>query len=165
MRFCYQHNRGMTQRNASKALPPLQGMPGDPTSGHRRRPLKARFAHSKTASAFGRPVDTSETKRIDEAPHAAGPFGNPAPTGRSPEPPPPHSARSDPLSSPKPPEPPPRILSRAEVLKRLSLSTSTLWRMRRRNEFPPPIQISPNRVGWLESVVSGWIENRGRSDG
>ena len=32
--------------------------------------------------------------------------------------------------------------------------------MGRRGEFPASVQISPGRVGWFESDVDDWIEDR-----
>ena len=37
-----------------------------------------------------------------------------------------------------------------------NVSRTTLWRMWRKGNFPKPIQISPGRVGWLESEVNEW---------
>jgi len=53
-----------------------------------------------------------------------------------------------------------RLLSVSAVIGRTSLSRTTLWRLTRRGAFPAPIQISPNRVAWLERSVDAWIESK-----
>ena len=58
------------------------------------------------------------------------------------------------------PNPPPahhRVLHPSEVIARTSLSRTTLWRKVRRSEFPRPIHLSPNRIGWDEAAVEEWI--------
>jgi prophage regulatory protein len=53
-----------------------------------------------------------------------------------------------------------RILSQRAVLARVPVSRTTLWRLERDGHFPKRIQISANRVGWLESDVEAWMEER-----
>jgi prophage regulatory protein len=53
-----------------------------------------------------------------------------------------------------------RVLSQQAVLQRLPVSRTTLWRLERSGLFPKRIQVSPNRVGWLEADVDAWIEER-----
>lgn len=53
-----------------------------------------------------------------------------------------------------------RIISAHDLVARLSLSRSTLWRLVRRGELPRPLRLSPGRVGWLESDVRKWLESR-----
>ena len=53
-----------------------------------------------------------------------------------------------------------RILSQKAVLERVPLSRTTLWRLERNGNFPKRIQISPNRIGWLEMDVEAWLEER-----
>lgn len=53
-----------------------------------------------------------------------------------------------------------RFLSKPEVLSISGLSHVTQWRMENRGEFPKRRQISPNRVGWLESEVLEWVNTR-----
>ena len=57
----------------------------------------------------------------------------------------------------QPTEAPERLLSPPVVLDRTSLSRTTLWRLVRRNEFPPSVTLSPGRVAWPESQVNAWI--------
>ena len=53
------------------------------------------------------------------------------------------------------------ILSPRELRDTLDdLSPTTVWRMRRRGEFPEPIRLSPGRVGYRRADVEAWIEQR-----
>lgn len=40
------------------------------------------------------------------------------------------------------------------------LSLATLWRMRRRGEFPEPVSVSPGRKAWRESDIERWMQSR-----
>jgi prophage regulatory protein len=53
-------------------------------------------------------------------------------------------------------------LSGKEVEAKTSLSRVTIWRMEQRGEFPQRVQISLNRVGWIESEVDEWMQARPR---
>ena len=57
-----------------------------------------------------------------------------------------------------------QILSRRQVAKLLDVSLPTLWRMRKRGEFPQPLQISPGRVGWCARTVWEWLAERNSQD-
>ncbi|WP_081849788.1 helix-turn-helix transcriptional regulator [Marinobacterium lacunae] len=52
------------------------------------------------------------------------------------------------------------ILTRKEVEKRTSFSRTSIYRLMDRGEFPRPIRLSANRVGWLESDLEQWLEQR-----
>lgn len=52
------------------------------------------------------------------------------------------------------------ILRRREVERSTGLPCSTLYRLIAAKQFPAPIQLGPNSVGWLESEVGGWLEVR-----
>jgi prophage regulatory protein len=53
------------------------------------------------------------------------------------------------------------ILSPRELRETLGdLSSTTVWRMRRRGEFPEPIRLSPGRVGYRRADVAAWLEQR-----
>lgn len=54
----------------------------------------------------------------------------------------------------------PRLVSPHDVCRALGISGTTLWRMRRAGEFPPPIRIGHNKLGWPEADVKAWIESR-----
>jgi prophage regulatory protein len=58
------------------------------------------------------------------------------------------------------PQPIDRILRPREVSLRLGVSQPTLWRLRQRGELPHPLQISRGAVGWRESVIEAWLNER-----
>lgn len=53
-----------------------------------------------------------------------------------------------------------RILRDAEVRRRTGLSRTQRWRKVRDGSFPPPIQVSANRVGWMEADITNWLNAR-----
>jgi prophage regulatory protein len=53
-----------------------------------------------------------------------------------------------------------RLLTREQVKQRYGFSTTTLYRLIKCQDFPAPIQISPNRVGWLEDECELWLSKR-----
>jgi prophage regulatory protein len=53
-----------------------------------------------------------------------------------------------------------RFLSRPEVLSVTGWSPATLWRQVRANRFPAPVRTSGRRVGWPESEIVTWQEQR-----
>lgn len=53
------------------------------------------------------------------------------------------------------------VLSPRVVEARLGIDSTTIWRMRRRNEFPQPIRLSPGRVGYRRADIEAWIASRG----
>jgi len=53
------------------------------------------------------------------------------------------------------------LIRSAELQKMLTVSASTLWRMRKRKEIPDPIVISKRVVAWEKQVIFTWLlENR-----
>ena len=61
--------------------------------------------------------------------------------------------------------PRPLIHRKKGVIALTGLSATTLWRLTRRGEFPKPIRLSSGVVGWLDSEISAWIEERVSSRG
>ncbi|WAW09283.1 AlpA family transcriptional regulator [Oxalobacter vibrioformis] len=53
-----------------------------------------------------------------------------------------------------------RILRKREVLHRTGLSNATLHEMIAAQRFPAQIRISTRSVGWIESEVDAWIDER-----
>jgi prophage regulatory protein len=53
-----------------------------------------------------------------------------------------------------------RIVLWPERATLIPLSRVTLWKMRRSGDFPQPIKLSPNRIGWKLSAVRAWIASR-----
>ena len=55
-----------------------------------------------------------------------------------------------------------RFLRAKEVVKKVGLSRVSLWRLEATGDFPRRRQITPKSVGWVESEVEQWMENRSR---
>ena len=53
-----------------------------------------------------------------------------------------------------------RLLRLPMVAARVGLSATTIWRQRRRGQFPDPVRISPGCVAWREADVESWIASR-----
>lgn len=62
-------------------------------------------------------------------------------------------------AAPAPPRPE-RILRRPEVEQRVGLSRSAIYRRIAAGEFPRPLELGSNVVGWRESVIERWIQTR-----
>jgi len=56
-----------------------------------------------------------------------------------------------------------RVLRKPELLGRLQLSDATVWRLERAGRFPQRIQLGGNSVGWFESEINEWLEQRGNA--
>jgi prophage regulatory protein len=52
------------------------------------------------------------------------------------------------------------IIRPSKLAEILSVSTVTVWRMEKRGELPPRKKISNRCVGWLESDIKKWLEER-----
>lgn len=52
------------------------------------------------------------------------------------------------------------LIRKPEVLKKTSLSNSTLYRLIAADDFPAPIPLGLRAVAWDESAVDTWIEKR-----
>ncbi len=53
-----------------------------------------------------------------------------------------------------------RLLTSKELLQRVPLNRATIWRMVQEGRFPPPIQITANRIVWRWSAVLSWLADR-----
>ena len=53
-----------------------------------------------------------------------------------------------------------RFIFKKERKETTGVSEPTWWRMEKRGEAPKRRQISPGRVGWLESEILAWMETR-----
>ncbi len=53
-----------------------------------------------------------------------------------------------------------RILRRPEVLSVTGMATSTLYDAIAREDFPRPVKIGRRAVGWPESDVTHWLDER-----
>jgi prophage regulatory protein len=65
------------------------------------------------------------------------------------------------MSAPStPPNTGPRFLRFRELVKRVGLSRSSVWRLERAGEFPQHRRLSPNAVGWWEPEIDAWLRAR-----
>jgi prophage regulatory protein len=56
-----------------------------------------------------------------------------------------------------------RIIRFPELRKKIGgLSTVTVWRWEKEGTFPKRIKLGRNAVGWIESEVDAWIEQRAK---
>jgi prophage regulatory protein len=53
-----------------------------------------------------------------------------------------------------------RLLRLPQVIDRVGLRRSRLYQKVAAGEFPAPVRISANAIGWLEHEVNRWIERR-----
>ena len=53
-----------------------------------------------------------------------------------------------------------KILRRPAVEAATGLSRSTIYQMMSTGLFPKPIRLGPRAVGWRESDLSAWLEER-----
>lgn len=58
-----------------------------------------------------------------------------------------------------------KIIRIREVTARTGLSRPTIWRNIRSGDFPKSFPISGHAVGWLESDITTWIEERAKLAG
>lgn len=54
------------------------------------------------------------------------------------------------------------ILRWPTVKATTGLSRVSVWRMEKTGKFPLRLQLGNNSVGWLESEIQDWIQNRRR---
>jgi len=52
------------------------------------------------------------------------------------------------------------LISIDEVKERIGLSETTIWRIRKAGNFPKPVEVSPNRIAWVEQEVEDWLAER-----
>ncbi len=55
-----------------------------------------------------------------------------------------------------------RIIRKPVVLDTVGLSYPTVWRLEKAGKFPKRVQLGGNSVGWMESEIMEWVENRPR---
>lgn len=53
-----------------------------------------------------------------------------------------------------------RILRVREVLARISVSRSTLYKWMDEGRFPRHVQLGPRSIGWRESEIDEWLASR-----
>ena len=59
-----------------------------------------------------------------------------------------------------------KIIMLPQVREIVSYSASHLWRLERAGQFPKRVRLGGNRVAWVQSEVSAWVESKlaSRSD-
>ena len=55
-----------------------------------------------------------------------------------------------------------RMLNTRDVVTRVGLHRSTIWKKVRAGTFPAPIQLAENKIGWPETEISDWIKQQPR---
>ena len=53
-----------------------------------------------------------------------------------------------------------KLIRPNQLAEMLSVSTVTLWRMEKRGDLPPRIKISERAVGWRESDIEAWLNEK-----
>ncbi len=53
-----------------------------------------------------------------------------------------------------------RFLRTNQLIEKIGLSRSTIWRLESQGKFPKRRQIGPGAVGWLEEEVEQWMLDR-----
>ena len=61
---------------------------------------------------------------------------------------------------PAAPSTPARMLRIADVVRRVGLGRSTVWRMVQEKTFPSPRRLGPRAVAWIEGEIANWVLNR-----
>ncbi len=55
-----------------------------------------------------------------------------------------------------------RMLRVPAVEARTGLSRVTIWRRVRAGTFPPPVELGVNSIGWLDKIITAWVESQPR---
>ena len=55
-----------------------------------------------------------------------------------------------------------RMLSVREVVARVGLHRSTIWKQVRAGTFPAPHELAENKIGWPETTIAAWLDSRPR---
>ncbi len=58
------------------------------------------------------------------------------------------------------PLPVPRMLRGVEVIKRVGLARSTVWKLVKEGRFPSPRRLAPRAVGWSAVEIDEWMRTR-----
>jgi prophage regulatory protein len=62
--------------------------------------------------------------------------------------------------SPVPSQTSERLLRLPQVQARVNMSRSWMYDQVKKKNFPAPVQIGPNSVGWRERDIDAWLEQR-----
>jgi prophage regulatory protein len=58
------------------------------------------------------------------------------------------------------PSTPAQMLRIADVVRRVGLGRSTVWRMVQEKTFRAPRRLGPRAVAWIEGDIANWVLNR-----
>jgi prophage regulatory protein len=53
-----------------------------------------------------------------------------------------------------------RIIRKPELLAKIGLSDATIWRLEKRNRFPQRVKLGGNSVGWFDTEVQEWLDEK-----
>ncbi|MFN3889593.1 MAG: helix-turn-helix transcriptional regulator [Beijerinckiaceae bacterium] len=53
-----------------------------------------------------------------------------------------------------------RILSKRQLKELVLYSSQHVARLEKAGQFPKRVQLGPNRVGWVESEIMDWLQQR-----
>lgn len=53
-----------------------------------------------------------------------------------------------------------RIIRMKELTQLIGLSRTTVWRLVRSYDFPAPVSLSANSIGWNSDQIYEWIQTR-----
>ena len=53
-----------------------------------------------------------------------------------------------------------KIMHLKQVIESTGLGRSSIYKYISDGKFPPPLQLTERRVGWLESEIQQWIQTR-----
>jgi prophage regulatory protein len=56
------------------------------------------------------------------------------------------------------------ILTVRDVVRRTTISRAQIYRMMATGDFPQPLVLSKQRIGWRESEITRWMETRPAKD-
>jgi len=56
------------------------------------------------------------------------------------------------------------ILRRPQVESKVGLGRSAIYRLIQLGRFPKPVKLTEKSVGWIESEIDQWIDERQRAD-
>ena len=51
-----------------------------------------------------------------------------------------------------------RMLRIDDVCKKTGYAESSIWRLAKQGDFPPPVKLSPGCTAWYEHKIDEWLE-------
>jgi prophage regulatory protein len=58
---------------------------------------------------------------------------------------------------------PQRVLRKRDVVRRVGMSASTIYRLEQSGNFPRRFRVGDRAVAWLESDIEAWVRARAAS--